>query len=268
MVRCASPPDSVPDGRSRLEVPQPDLHERIERLTERRQQGCDGGLVQTAHPRGQVVDLHRARVGDVDLLDPGGPGGLVEPGAAALGTGGERDRALHERADVGLHCVDVLGQERLLDPRDEALVAEIDVLELDLPRLAVEEVLALLLGVLADRLVRVETRGREDAHLPAVGRVAGHRDGAIVERLAVVEQLRQVDVGDRSHALASRAHAAGDRERALLGLHGSLLNRNRPDRADRRDIEGEGVGRADVRLAEAAEQHPQHRVGVRDGADR
>ena len=37
----------------------------------------------------------------------------------ALGTGGERDRALHERPDVRLHRVDVLGQERLLDPRDQ-----------------------------------------------------------------------------------------------------------------------------------------------------
>ena len=41
-----------------------------------------------------------------------------------------------------------------------------------------------------------------------------------------------------------------------------------PTRADRRDVEGEGVGRADVRLAEAAEQHPQHRVGVGRRADR
>ena len=41
-----------------------------------------------------------------------------------------------------------------------------------------------------------------------------------------------------------------------------------PTAADRRDVEGEGVGRADVRLAEAAEQHPQHRVGVGRRADR
>jgi hypothetical protein len=66
----------------------------------------------------------------------------------------------------------------------------------------------LLLGVLLDRLVRVEPRRREDLHLPAVGRVAGNRKGTLAERLAVVVQLRQVDVGDRSHTLASRAHAA------------------------------------------------------------
>ena len=51
-------------------------------------------------------------------------------------------------------------------------------------------------------------------------------------------------------------------------LPAALLDRDRPDRADRRDVEREGVGRADVRLAEAAEQHPQHRVGVGGGADR
>ena len=65
------------------EVAQPDLHERVERLPQRRQQRRDGRLVQTAHPLGQVVDLHRAGVGDVDPLDLGGPGGLAEPGAAA-----------------------------------------------------------------------------------------------------------------------------------------------------------------------------------------
>ena len=108
------------------EVAQPDLHERVERLPQRRQQRRDGRLVQAAHPLGQVVDLHRAGVGDVDPLDLGGPGGLVEPGAAALGAGGEGDRALHERPDVRLHRVDVLGQERLLDPRDQALVGEVD----------------------------------------------------------------------------------------------------------------------------------------------
>ena len=51
---------------------------------------------------------------------------VVEPGAAALGTGGEGHRALDERPDVRLHRVDVLGQERLLDPRDQPLVGEVD----------------------------------------------------------------------------------------------------------------------------------------------
>jgi hypothetical protein len=51
------------------EVAQPDLHERVERLLERRQQRRHGGLVQPAHPLGQVADLHGAGVGDADSLD-------------------------------------------------------------------------------------------------------------------------------------------------------------------------------------------------------
>ena len=58
------------------------------------------------------------------------------------------------------------------------------------------------------------------------------------------------------------------REGDLLGLGGALLDRDRPGRAYRRDVEGEGVGRPDVRFAEAAEQHPQHRVGVGRRPDR
>ena len=105
--------------------------------------------------------------------------------------------------------------------------------------------------------------------VPAVGRVAGDRERALVERLAVVVQLRQVDVGDRSHALASRAHAAGDGEgRASRSCRAPFSTVIAPTAADRRDVEGEGVGRADVRLAEAAEQHAQHRVGVGRRADR
>ena len=125
------------------QVAQTDLHERVERVPQRRQQRRDGRLAQTSHPLGQVADLHRARVGDVLPFDLRGPCRLVEPRPTALGTGGKRDRALHERPDVRLHCVDVLGQERLLDPRDKALVGEVDVLELHLSGLAVEKVLAL-----------------------------------------------------------------------------------------------------------------------------
>ena len=250
------------------QVAQTDLHERVERVPQRRQQRRDGRLAQATHPLGQVVDLHRAGVGDVLPLDLRGPCRLVEPRATALGTAGEGDRALHERPDVRLHRVHVLGQERLLDPRDETLVGEVDVLELHLPGFAVEKILALPFGVLADRLVRVEARGREDAHLPTVGRVARDCQRPFVERLAVVVQLGQVDVADRSHSFASRAHAAGASERDLLGLTGALLHRDRPGRADRRDVEGERVGRADVRLAEAAEQHPEHGVHVSRGSDR
>ena len=47
-------------------------------------------------------------------------------------------------------------------------------------------------------------------------RVAGDRDRALGERLGVVVELGQVEVGDRAHALAARAHAAGRVKRALL----------------------------------------------------
>ena len=97
------------------EVAEPDLDERVEGVPQRRQQRRHRRLVEAADPLGQVADLHRAGVGDVDPADLRGPGRLVEPGAAALGAGGERDRPLHERPDVRLQRVDVLGQHRLLD---------------------------------------------------------------------------------------------------------------------------------------------------------
>ena len=80
----------------------------------------------------------------------------------------------------------------------------------------------------------------------------------------------QVEVGDRAHALAARAHAAGDARTSrfsvfVLPPFSTVIA---PDRADRRDVERERVGRADVRLAEPAEQDAQHRVGVGGGADR
>ena len=53
-----------------------------------------------------------------------------------------------------------------------------------------------------------------------------------------------------------------------LGLAGAALDRDRAARPDRGDVEGERVGRADVRLPEPAEEDAQHRVGVGGGADR
>jgi hypothetical protein len=105
-------------------------------------------------------------------------------------------------------------------------VGEVRARDLHLDRLLVKESLAFLLGELLDRLVRVEARSREHAHVPAVGRVAGDRDGALIERLGVVKELCQIDIADRSHPLASRAHAAGDGEDALLGLARALLDRD------------------------------------------
>ena len=53
------------------EVTQPDLHERVERVPQRPEQGRDGRVFEIAQPLGQVADLHRAGVGNVDLLDLG-----------------------------------------------------------------------------------------------------------------------------------------------------------------------------------------------------
>ncbi len=70
------------------------------------------------------------------------PSRLAQPGAIAVGAGGERHRPLHEGADVRLHRVDVLGQHRLLDRRDQTRVGQVDPVDLDLGRLLVEEVVA------------------------------------------------------------------------------------------------------------------------------
>ena len=53
-----------------------------------------------------------------------------------------------------------------------------------------------------------------------------------------------------------------------LRLAGAVLDGDRAARLHRGDVEGERVGRADVRLPEPAEQDAQHRVGVGGGADR
>ena len=91
-----------------------------------------------------------------------------------------------------------------------------------------------------------------------------------VERLAVVVQRRQVEVGDPPHAFAARTHAAETVERRLLGpgLASAAIDGDGPTGRHRGDVERVGVGRADVRLPEPAEEDPQHRVGVGGGADR
>ncbi len=126
----------------------------------------------------------------------------------------------------------------------------------------------LLLGVLADGLVRVEeTRCAEEPYVPAVRGVAGDGDRAIGERLGLVVELGEVDVGHAAHALAARTHAAGHGEGLTFGLAGTALDGDRTGTPHRRDVEGERFRRADVRLPEPAEEDPQHRVGVGGGAD-
>ena len=164
------------------EVAEPDLHERVEGLPQRLEQRCDGGFVQTPYPLGQIADLHCASVGDVDPFDLRRSGRLTEPGATALGARGEGERPLDEGADVRLQRVDVLGEHRLLDPRDQPLVREVDALDLDLRRLLVQQVLKLSLGELADGFIRVEEAAAdEDPAIPAVHAVAGDRERALAE---------------------------------------------------------------------------------------
>ena len=126
------------------------------------------------------------------------------------------------------------------------------------------------LGELADRLVRVEeAAAAEDAAVPALHAVAGDRERTLVERLGVVVQRGQVEVGHRPHALATRAHAAGEGEALAHRLGaGPTLDGDRPAAVGRGDIEGERLGRADVRLPEPTEEDAQHRVGVSGRADR
>ena len=244
--------------------------ERVEQVLEPAHERRDARLVEVAHPLGEVADLHLAQLGDVLALDLRRQGLLAEPGAVAVGADGEGDRPLHEPAYVRLHRLDVLGEHRLLDLRDQALVGEVDALHLDLGGLGVEEVLQLLLRELRDRLVHREAGAAEDPAVPAVHAVAGHGERSVSERLRVVVQRGQVEVADRAHALAARAHAAlVDRVAdddfssfaALLGLHHSA-------RGAGGDVEGERRGRPDVRLAHPAEEDPQHRIGVGGGADR
>ena len=153
----------------------------------------------------------------------------------------------------------------------------------------------LRLRVGADRLVRVEEAGaHEDPAVPAVHAVPGDRQGSRFQGLVGVVQGGQVDVGDRAHAFAARAHAAGDREgpsggrsgdlvdgdvatvvadrravhwRRAVGGPTALLDGDDAAAAGRRDVERERLRRADVGLAEAAEEDPQHRVGVGRRAD-
>ena len=58
------------------EVAEPDLHERLEGLRQRLEQRRHRRLVEAPDPVGEVGDLHRAGVGDVDPLDLRRPGRL------------------------------------------------------------------------------------------------------------------------------------------------------------------------------------------------
>ena len=146
------------------EVAEPDLDERVERVAAAPSSSgaTDGSSRPRTHSARSLICIAQASA----MLIPS----IFDDRAASLsrvpsqsGQVGERDRPLDERADVRLHRVDVLGQERLLDLRDQARVGEVDALDLDLGRLLVEQVVQLLLGELAGSACpgrRSRSRGR------------------------------------------------------------------------------------------------------------
>jgi hypothetical protein len=142
---------------------------------------------------------------------------------------------------VRLQRVPILLEHRLGELRDQPLVRHVDVLDLDLGRLLVQEVLPLLLGVVHDRLGRIdEARLGETAHHPAVDAVAGDLDRPFGEGLRAVDDLVEVDVAGLAEPLAPRAHATGDLERAaLLDLLAALLESDGTRSRDRGDVERE-----------------------------
>ena len=231
-------------GPVEAEVAQADVLKRVEHVPEPREQRRNRRLVEPGDPAGQVTDLHRAQLGDVGAVDRRGSGLVAQPGAVAPGAGRERHRPLDKAADVGEHRLDVLGQDRLAHLSDETQIGQVGAVHLDLGRLLVQEVVEFGGAELDDRLVRVEPAAAAiDPAVPAVHAVAGDGDRPLVERLGGVEDRRQVDVVDRSHALAARAHAPGDREAAgLAGRSPLLLEADPPGAADRGHVERIGLG--------------------------
>ena len=141
---------------------------------------------------------------------------LVEPGALAGRAELAREDLVVLGADVRLQRLGVLGAQALLELGDHALVGEADLADLDLAAVVeVEEVLALLLGELLDRLVHVEEAGvLVDLPPPAIdGKILGQQR-ALVERLALVDHRAHVHRRDLADALAFGAHAA----RVVVGI--------------------------------------------------
>ena len=252
------------------EVAEADVDERVERLLQRLQERADARVVDGPHPGGEIRDLHRRGIRDVHPVDPRRTRPAVEPCSAACRARHELHGAVDERAHVRLQTVTVFLQHRLGHLRHEAFVGHVDARDLHLGRLFVEQVVQLLLGVVGDRQVGVdEARLGVALHHPPVRRVAGHLDRPAAQRQRPVEQFVDVDVAHLAEALALRAHAARDLERAalLLALVRTGRDGDGPRARDRRHVERERLRRADVRLADATEQQPQHGVHVGRGAD-
>ncbi len=255
-------------GAIEREVAQADLDERVEEVQQVGDQGRRALVVDAAQPLGRIGDLQGAHVGDAVPVDLRRARRLVEPAPVTGRTGLEDRCPLDERSDMRLQRVDVLAEHRLADLRDQPVIGDVDATCLDLRRLPVQEVVALLLGVVLDRLLRVEESGLGVLdHHPAVGGVARHQDGPLGERLRLVDDHGQVEVGDGAAPLTLGTHPAevdGVLDDLLLALGAG----HDPARPRGRDVEGERRRPADVGLAEAAEQAAQHRVGVGDRAER
>ena len=103
--------------------------------------GATDGLVQVARPtsaRSLICMAHSsAMFAPRDLRGPGRGASAGCPSHS--GQVAEGDRPLDERPHVRLHRLEVLGEHRLLDLRDQPLVGEVDALDLDLGRLPVQQ---------------------------------------------------------------------------------------------------------------------------------
>jgi hypothetical protein len=151
-------------------------------------------VVDRAKELGEVADLHRRAVGDVLVTDARRARHRVEPCPAAGRAGlGGRD-PLHGATDAWLERVEVLDEVLPLDPVDEAVVGQVEGVELHLGLGTVEEALPLGIGVVAEGLVGVEEAGvDEDAVVPGPDLEASEGDGALVERLRPVHECVDVD---------------------------------------------------------------------------
>ena len=174
-----------------------------------------------------------------------------------------------KRRTCGCIASGSLDEHRLLDPGDDALEGEVDALDLDLGRGREEHRVELLVGERRDGCVHRQAHALEQAAVPPVHRVARNGQGALAQRLGVVVERRAVDVADVAHALAARTHAAevdGALDDGLLDP-AALVGGHDPARLAGRDVERVGRRRADVGVAEPAEEDAEHGVGVGGGAD-
>ena len=195
--------------------------------------------------RQQLADLHRREVGDVASVYPAAERRLAETCPLARRAGPlpqvGRDLLLRARRQR-LEVAPDVGALNLFDDAHERDV-HVAVAEshLDLPRLAVQQQVHLLLRELRQLLVLVEeARGRIGPALPR--REERHLHGAFSERFGAVDEV----VGDDAQLLA---------ETIALSAHPLGI------------VERKGVRIADMRRADAREEQPQQRVDVRDRAD-